>query len=381
MSVKRKNPVAISLIASIRSVLCPQGQSQFRGGEYSISPLADQSVISERVERGRSSRLPASRPIIAARRMALGLVARGEDRLLNPGVSFTIQDLRSGDTRFRSRDSMTVLPTPANFTPGRIMMHDRLLFTINQVLILAGLIVPLSARGAESTESSATQATSVRSEDAPGFVSLFDGRTLAGWKAADMTWWSVEDGAITARITAEKPCDDNQYLFCEVGEMRDFELKLTHRVLSSHDVNCGFQFRSEHYEGDDCKGYQVDNNLPDLIRLYDEFGRHTLAMRGERTVFHADGTKSTTEIAEAQGEPWFDLKQWHEYHLICRGPSLTLRVNGRLVAEVVDNDPGNRDLSGLLALQLHSGPPMTVQFKDIRWKRLDENAATRPAPE
>jgi hypothetical protein len=112
--------------------------------------------------------------------------------------------------------------------------------------------------------------------------------------------------------------------------MQDFELKLVHRIVSDHDVNGGFQFRSEHYQGDDCKGYQVDNNTktPWLVRLYDEFGRHTLAWRGERTRFGEDGQKTTTEIAAAKGAPHFDLGQWHEYHLICRGTQLTLRVNG-----------------------------------------------------
>ncbi len=234
------------------------------------------------------------------------------------------------------------------------------------------------ALGDDTSKPPAADTNYTPSADAPGFVPLFDGQTLSGWTAADMSWWSVEDGAITAKITVEKPCDDNQYLFCDVGSMGDFELKLAHRIHSSHDVNCGFQFRSEHYEGDDCKGYQVDNNLPDMIRLYDEFGRHTLALRGEHTVFHADGTKTTTAIPEAQGEPWFDLTQWHEYHLICRGPRLTLRVNGRLLAEVIDEDVAQRDLAGLLALQLHSGPPMTVQFKDIRWKRLTSSDSEAP---
>ncbi len=213
--------------------------------------------------------------------------------------------------------------------------------------------------------------SNIRSQDGPGFVPLFDGKTLQGWKAADMSWWSVEEGAITGKITKEKPCKDNQYLFSEVGEMKDFELKLVHRIRSPHRVNCGFQYRSEHYQGDDCKGYQIDNNLPNMIRLYDEFGRHTLAHRGQRTVFDSSGKKTTTEIPEAQGEPWFELTEWHEYHLICRGPKLTLLVNGRLVGEVIDNDPENHDLAGLFALQLHSGPPMTVQFKDIRWNPLE----------
>jgi len=228
-------------------------------------------------------------------------------------------------------------------------------------------------------------AARVRSEDPPGFVSLFDGKTLQGWTAADSSWWSVEDGAITAKITEQKPCKKNQYLFCQVGVMKDFELKLVHRIVAKGSVNCGFQFRSEHYQGDNCKGYQVDNNTdtPWLVRLYDEFGRDTLALRGERAVFDAAGQRTTTAIAQAQGPPSFDLRQWHEYHLICRGPRLTLRVNGQLVAEVVDNDPKQRDLSGLFALQLHSGPVMTVQFRDIRFKRLvpaGETASGTPAP-
>lgn len=233
------------------------------------------------------------------------------------------------------------------------------------VSLVLCLAVASSLRGADEGASPYE-----RSEDAEGFEELFDGRTLDGWSAADRSWWRVKEGAITAEVTEAKPCTENQYLFCDVGAMGDFELKLAHRIQSTHDVNCGFQFRSEHYEGDDCKGYQIDNNLPELVRIYDEFGRHTLALRGERTVYDADGEKSTTEIPEAAGEPWYDLTAWHEYRLICRGPRITLYVNGRLAAEVVDDDPAEQDLTGLLALQLHSGPPMKIQFKDVRWKRL-----------
>lgn len=205
-----------------------------------------------------------------------------------------------------------------------------------------------------------------------GFISLFDGQTLKGWKAADMSWWSVEDGAITARITKEKPCDINQYLFSEHGEMADFELILKHRLVSKHNVNGGFQFRSEHYMGDDCKGYQVDNNTKTdwLVRLYDEFGRHTLAWRGQRTVFDGNGNPTTTMIPEVKKKAHFKLNKWHEYHLICKFNIITLYLDGKLVAEVIDDDPANFDPSGLLALQLHSGKPMLVQFKDIWLKEL-----------
>lgn len=209
-----------------------------------------------------------------------------------------------------------------------------------------------------------------------GFVSLFDGKSLEGWKAADMSFWSVEDGAITAKITAEHPTDRNHYLVWQGGELGDFELVLSHRIMSNDSVNGGFQFRSEMFDGDipdDCRGYQVDNNTqtPWLVRLYDEFGRHTLAWRGEKTVFGEDGAPTTTQLFDPATPAPFDIEEWHEYRLVCKGPHIALYVNGALVAEIIDNDPEQRDLSGILALQLHSGPPMTVQFKDIRLKKLE----------
>lgn len=208
-----------------------------------------------------------------------------------------------------------------------------------------------------------------------GFELLFDGASLDGWKAADPSFWTVEDGAITATITEEHPTGRNHYLVWQGGELGDFQLKVRHRIVSEHSVNGGFQFRSEMFDGDipdDCRGYQVDNNTQTdwLVRLYDEFGRHTLAWRGERTVFGDDGVAETSAIEEAVGPAHFSLKEWHEYDLTCRGTTLTLKVDGVLVAEVIDNDPAQQDLSGILALQLHSGPPMRVQFRDIRLKRF-----------
>jgi hypothetical protein len=187
-----------------------------------------------------------------------------------------------------------------------------------------------------------------------------------------MTYWTVEDGAITGKITEQHPLKENLYLIWQGGELADFELKLKSRVFGSEGINNGFQFRSKELPNHDVAGYQVDNNLNTewLVRLYDEHGRHDLALRGQRTVIDEPGNRTITEIAEAKGPPWFKLEEWHEYHLICAGPRLTLQVDGRLAAEVIDNDPSQRDLSGILALQLHTGPPTTVQFKDIQLKVL-----------
>jgi hypothetical protein len=122
----------------------------------------------------------------------------------------------------------------------------------------------------------------------------------------------------------------------------------------------------------DVKGYQMDNNLNTdwLVRLYDEHGRDTLAWRGERTVFDANGQATKQPLAEAQGPADFKLEEWHEIHLTCIGPSLTLKINGKLAAEVLDFDPKQQDLQGLLGLQLHTGPTTVAQFKDIRLKVL-----------
>lgn len=216
--------------------------------------------------------------------------------------------------------------------------------------------------------------TAPAADEPPKFEPLFDGTTLAGWQAADPSYWTVEEGAITGRITKEHPSDRNHYLVWQGGALGDFELRLHHRIVSDQPVNGGFQFRSQLFDGQipaDCRGYQVDNNTrtPWLVRLYDEFGRHTLAMRGERAVYDNAGKRTVTPLPGSPKPPHFRLEEWHEYELVCRGSTITLAVDGQPVAEVVDDDPAQHDLRGILALQLHSGPPMTVQFKDIRLAR------------
>ncbi len=205
-----------------------------------------------------------------------------------------------------------------------------------------------------------------------GFTPIFDGTSFSGWRAADMSFWSIEDGALTARIKPGRPLPANLYLIWKGGELADFELKLVHRVSGSPKINCGFQFRSRELPNHDLLGYQVDNNLdtPWLVRLYEEHGRHALAWRGERSVIDEEGRIAREPLAGAQGDAGFKLEEWHEYHLICDGPKLSLRINGKPVAEVTDRDPVHFAPQGILAMQLHTGPPTVAQFKDIRLRIL-----------
>ena len=186
-----------------------------------------------------------------------------------------------------------------------------------------------------------------------------------------MSYWSIEEGTITAKITEAHPCAVNQYLVRR-EPMDDFELKLKFRMTGSPQTNSGFQFRSRLLPNGDMAGYQMDNNRDTdwLARLYEEHGRETLAFRGKKATIDAAGKVVLSDISDASGPAWFRLEDWHEYDLTCQGSHLTLKVNGRLAAEVFDNDTKHRALSGLLGLQLHSGPPVTVQFKDICLKRL-----------
>ena len=200
---------------------------------------------------------------------------------------------------------------------------------------------------------------------------IFDGKTLDGWNSPDMSYWSVKDGAITATCTPEHPCKKNQFLVWQLGDIDDFELTLKFRITGTPRANSGIQIRSQIKDDGHAVGYQADIDLAGKWAgaLYDEHtGRRALATRGKKTVIAADGARTSSDLA-LDGNP---LKEgaWNDYTITARGPHITLAINGKVTAEVIDNQPGHQDLQGKLALQLHSGPPMTVQFKDIQLTRL-----------
>ncbi|MFC1636954.1 family 16 glycoside hydrolase [Planctomycetota bacterium] len=205
------------------------------------------------------------------------------------------------------------------------------------------------------------------------FKPIFDGKKLDGWKASDMSYWSVQDGAITARSTQQHPVRSNQFLVWQLGQLDDFELMLKYRITGTPAANSGIQIRSRVEEDGHAVGYQADIDLAGRYAgaLYDERGRGMLAERGQKTVIGSDGKMTKTPLGDADAL-MTNIKKgdWNDYHITARGGHIVLKVNGKVTAEVLDNDQENRDLSGVLALQLHSGPPMTVQFKDVRLKRL-----------
>jgi hypothetical protein len=203
----------------------------------------------------------------------------------------------------------------------------------------------------------------------PAATEVFDGRTLAGWRG-DERHWSVEDGQIVGRTSADAPLERSTYLVWEGGELRDFELTLKYRIERG---NTGVQFRSRVTGEHVVTGYQAD--LADALgltgTLYEQFGRaQTLCERGERT--HALATGKIERARFAPSESFADLAregEWNELRIRAVGTTSELFVNGVKTAELVDESPRGA-LSGVLALQLHSGPPMEARFKDFRLVEL-----------
>ena len=206
-----------------------------------------------------------------------------------------------------------------------------------------------------------------------GFKAIFDGRTLYGWEAANMSYWSVKDGAITGQSTEKNPATDNQFLVWQLGQVDDFELILKYRIMGTPAANSGIQIRSRVEKDGHAVGYQADIDLAGQYAgaLYDERGRGMLAERGQKTVIDSDGKMTHTPLGDADALMNVIKKDdWNDYHIIASGNHIILKINGKVTAEVIDNDKAQRELYGVLALQLHAGPPMTVQFKDIKLKRL-----------
>lgn len=202
---------------------------------------------------------------------------------------------------------------------------------------------------------------------------IFDGKTLNGWQAPDMSYFTVEEGAITGTTTKEHNPPYNQFIVWQGGEVSDFELKFRFRIFGAK-ANSGMQFRSTVKDKGLVHGYQADIALtgPYLGGIWDEYGpRKSLAARGERSVIDEQGKKTVTRLADADAlVKGIQLDQWNEYHILARGPLVQLKINGKLMCELTDREQGKAAASGVLAMPIIPGEPMKVQYKDLRLKKL-----------
>jgi hypothetical protein len=182
--------------------------------------------------------------------------------------------------------------------------------------------------------------------DEADFRPLFDGKTLQGWDG-DLRLWSVRDGAIVGS-TEGVTIENNTFLIYREKQFADFVLRAQVK-LRNH--NSGIQFRSEELPGWVCRGYQADMAEGNWWGgIYEE--------RGTRGVM-VNGWKGKAEkVVRSNG--------WNDIEIYCRGEDIRITLNGMVTAELKDS----ARMEGILAFQLHTGPPMEVLIRNVRIKEL-----------
>ncbi len=241
-----------------------------------------------------------------------------------------------------------------------------------QVKQLGGPLAPLEGPFVASTvpHPKASAAVGVKT-DTEGFVDLLDGKTLRGWSGSSQ-YWSVQDGALTG--VTDGSLKTNQFITWEGSTIRNFDLRVQVKVTPGG--NSGLQYRGQSRPEigmDIVSGYQCDivADNPDYNgMLYEERGRRILSHTGERV------------IIDTAGQPWvidklpvkeFAADQWHDYRVLVEGNHYQHWIDGQQTADLIDLDEVGRALEGVLAVQVHVGPAMKIQYKDFRIKHLPDD--------
>ncbi|MDA0207351.1 MAG: DUF1080 domain-containing protein [Acidobacteria bacterium] len=208
----------------------------------------------------------------------------------------------------------------------------------------------------------------------PGFEIIFDGRSLEGWEG-DPTYWSVADGKLVGTVTPETLLDRNTFIMWRGGEVADFDLRLEYRI--SNSGNSGINYRSIEVPETPfaMRGYQADIHGGDRYtgNVYEERGRTFLALRGQKAVVEANQVATVVERFAAPTDLQAYIRKeegWNAVRIVARGNHIQQYFNGRLFAEVIDNDAGAGQRRGMIGVQVHVGPPMRVEYRHIRLKRL-----------
>lgn len=204
-----------------------------------------------------------------------------------------------------------------------------------------------------------------------GWQQLFNGKDLTGW-SGDPRLWRVEDGILIGETDkAEKNVSANTFLIWQGGELGDFELEFKARATGN---NSGVQYRSRVIDASKWSvgGYQMDLHPQAnyLGMLYEEKGRGIACERGKSVKLN-----EKPEVVGAFEIPQVDLAGWNSYSIIAQGSLLRHYVNGKLAAEIEDINPDKRSLQGVIALQLHAGAAMKVEFKDMRVQQVNKAKA------
>ncbi|WP_296635367.1 DUF1080 domain-containing protein [Polaribacter sp.] len=224
------------------------------------------------------------------------------------------------------------------------------------------------------------------------FYSIFNGKNLEGWNG-DKTYWSVKDGILIGEVTPETILKRNSFVIYEKEQPENFELKLEYRISTSG--NSGVNYRSEKIKNKpfSLRGYQsdIDGKNKYTGQNYEEKKRTTLAYIGEKVIIKEMQDSiplsnirknvkrncwQTRDIVASLGDKK-ELKatvknnDWNTMHIIANGNHMQHFVNGVLMSDVIDLDTQNRSEKGFIGVQVHVGPPMKIEYKNIRLRHLN----------
>jgi len=209
-----------------------------------------------------------------------------------------------------------------------------------------------------------------------GFIKIFDGKSLKGWavvpknRTAD---WSVEKGLLVGH-TKGKHSD----LIYKDRKLRDYELKLTYRLRTKGNSGIHIRGRLGESKTHAVKGYHADFGHvgigPQVLGAWDFHGVNRgsyLVRRGLQVRIDKAGKKHFTKIKNALTAS--DVKprgkQWNKVHVIVKGYTMSFSINGKVASTVIDNEPAKRIPDGVIGLQVHGGPAMRIEFREVLLKK------------
>lgn len=188
-------------------------------------------------------------------------------------------------------------------------------------------------------------------EAAAGFQLLFDGHSFAGWRGNREVFQIVEGAIVGGSLETALP--HNEFLRSE-ATYENFELRLQFKLVGEQ-ANAGVQIRtSEIPDHHEVIGYQADMGDGWWGCLYDE-SRRNRVLAGPP----ADQRDALVKAAE-----------WNDYRILCEGPRIRLWINGQPTVDYTESDD-TIPRRGIVALQIHSGPPAVASYRHIRVKVLE----------
>ena len=222
-----------------------------------------------------------------------------------------------------------------------------------------------------------------------GFENIFDGKSLRGWEG-DPVYWRVENGNLVGEVTPSTILDRNSFIIWKGGLTKDFEFKAEYRI--SGDGNSGINYRSEMHPDLDFAlvGYQCDIDGKNRYTgmNYEERKRTTLANAGKIVVLENNLIGSSSLKDNIKNNQWTPRKEvgdtgdinffksqiksndWNAVHIIVKGNRMQHFINGNLMSDVTDNDLNYQRKDGFLGVQVHVGPPMKIEYKNMRIKTI-----------